>query len=295
MSFLSGAINRLRAAMGAVAPALRPVERTILEAVANRLEPSARERLEGQIRETNFVQRQLKGREVSLYTLRDGQVKRNPDLRFPHQGDEVKLATVKLVLPSTEKLRAEVYLVRGHVFSIQFEKPPREAGKDSDEATVTDVVIHMDPMMRVLPSDTGVSKEPRSVGLGGVWRDWAARNPGYQAFESLASSDRQQYLSAVEARLPDDYRELLEQTEGVTLGELSILGASEIYRVALEDGDHWVIGQDDGRGYLVLRADNIGIVLYSSIESHETFKIGGSLREALDTLVGGKLELPRKR
>lgn len=96
-------------------------------------------------------------------------------------------------------------------------------------------------------------------------------------------------------KLPDDYRDLLEQTEGVTIGDRSILGASELYRVALEDGDHWVMGQDGGRGYLVLRAGNDGIVLYASIESHETFEIGSSLRDALDTLVGGRLEIARKR
>src|SRR6266496_1986514 len=114
---------------------LRPVESRVITAVSSKLPSAARQLFDAQINQVNRIQRHPSGKEANFYTLRRGKPSLEERFLFPLR-TETLLATVHLNLGQDKKpLRAEVWLVNGHVFSVDFNKTP---GKPSENE------IHVD-------------------------------------------------------------------------------------------------------------------------------------------------------
>jgi hypothetical protein len=116
----------------------------VLDAVREELAPEAVAILDTQIAAVAMVQRLQDGREVYTYPWRFRRPDRDDRLAFPAAGDEVRLATVKLVGPLGSG-RAAVWLVTGQFFSIAFNKPPRSLGPTRNVRSA-DIKVEVDPM-----------------------------------------------------------------------------------------------------------------------------------------------------
>lgn len=197
-----------------------------------------------QVREINYVQRGLGGREVWLYVIHAGLVRRNPSLRLPMEGREWRLAHVRLRSNGTRWI-ATVHLADGHLGSIEYDGPmPPENVED----VTIDVEIFEPP-----------SRSPRSSGSAPVLPAWlqsyASRFGITNIDPPLTAEDRDAIVARLEAKLPADYLDFLARCDGVQIGALSIVGARESYETRTEDGQYIVIGQLNGKGTFAASQD----------------------------------------
>jgi len=119
----------------------RSHELAVLDAVRAQLTPEAASILDAQIGAVAMIQRLQDGREVNTYPWRFRRPGQSTRPTFPAAGQEIRLATVK-VMGARTGARAVVSLVHGHFFSIGFDKPPRSLG----DVRVQGVTMEIDPM-----------------------------------------------------------------------------------------------------------------------------------------------------
>lgn len=122
----------------------RPHELAVLDAVRGELSREAGAILDAQVGAVAMVQRHQDDREVNTYPWRFRRPEQDRVPAFPATGEEVRLASVKVVGPRGTG-RAIVWLVGGHFFSIAFDKPPRSFGPSHDVQTAR-VKLDVDPM-----------------------------------------------------------------------------------------------------------------------------------------------------
>jgi hypothetical protein len=133
--------------LGRGAPKFYPFEKKILEAVQSRLHTDASALFGRQIDSVNKVQRLAEGKEVDFYQMVDGRPTTDKSLHFPNMQQEERLATVNLTFDQKgSELKADVWLVDGRLFSIEFDQPPKRflGGTGLDDAhqpMITEVAI----------------------------------------------------------------------------------------------------------------------------------------------------------
>ena len=102
---------------------LSELEKIILNSVRKQLAEDVRFKWDSQVNAINKIQRLPGGVEVDFYHIKNGRPSFNEDLRFPNNVEELHLARVQIELPDFEsKLVANVWCVRGFVFSIEYEE-----------------------------------------------------------------------------------------------------------------------------------------------------------------------------
>jgi len=99
------------------------LEMAIFEAVQSQLSHSNSELWEKQLQSVNKIHRSPDGKEVNLFSMHNGKADFPRDICYAHTG-ELKIAVVDLQAKiSGAKLRARVWCVDGHVFSIEYKTP----------------------------------------------------------------------------------------------------------------------------------------------------------------------------
>jgi hypothetical protein len=93
-----------------------PVERAILDAVAEAMPPSSRALIRRQIESINFVQRLLDWTAVNLYCRRRGKIAWSAEACFVNDG-ELELASADYKV-SGKNFRTTIWRVGGHIFSL---------------------------------------------------------------------------------------------------------------------------------------------------------------------------------
>jgi hypothetical protein len=233
---------------------LTPLEQEVLGALSAELPPAAREILAKQRDAINLVQRHAGGKEVNLYAMRRGRPCYEEHLLFPLQLEEAKLATLEIA-SSTGKtpLRAEVWLVKGWVFSIQFSKAPQEGLQAG--ARVLSVKVLRDPMMAV--ADVHQSPNPDEL----------------------------------RTKLPDQYLGLVPEGHNVSIKDWVVYSLSNIRSVAQRDGNYYLVAEKVDMGAVALKEDDVsGQLYYLDYGDDHGERITVPLREFLDTFDGGKVE-----
>lgn len=144
-------------------------EAVILEKVGSNLKAEAAARLRSQMDKINKIQRLFDGEEVDLYQIKDGKAEFDDECRFPDRSDEVLWATVDLIHPQKRaKLKAEVWLVKGRLFALEFSSSPKKyfAGLNIKkyEPELKNLKILFDPM---IPSEKKgrTSKKDKGIRL----------------------------------------------------------------------------------------------------------------------------------
>jgi len=143
-------IKALLSFLGRTTSGLYDFESLAIEEVITHL-GNAGPQVRRQIEVVNRVQRIAGGKEVDLYCMRAGKVAFDDRLRFPGI-DEARLATVILHegTPGRHKLKLELWLANGRLFSLIYDRPPQEffgASRLRDvRPSIADVRIETDPL-----------------------------------------------------------------------------------------------------------------------------------------------------
>jgi hypothetical protein len=264
-------------------PLLEPVEAVVLESVAARLEPTTAALLRQQVAAIHHVRRVFQGKEVNLQARRGQDDALEERLRFSNQANHDLLATVWFAgQGASKRLKADVWIVKGRVFSLLFNQPPDLffGGLPARERLqVAEVRLWFDPM-----SPQTVQVPAREIVLSGWVAEWrnTGRLSGVQA--PLPADQRAAVLERIDAAFPRDYLELLEQTDGATIFGWTVFGVRGIRAVVLPDATYYMLAERDGA--VCVREEGRDEALYAFDYSGELSRpesVGRSLREALAT------------
>lgn len=101
------------------------LEKIILDGVRSRLDDGIVERWDMQIRSINKIQRLPERVEVNFYRMKGREVSFDENISFSNKKKELKIAEVDISISDTnEALAAEVWCVRGFLFSIEYNASP---------------------------------------------------------------------------------------------------------------------------------------------------------------------------
>jgi hypothetical protein len=234
----------------------RRLERRLIAEVESKLDPAARELFQKQVDSINLVQRHGDSKEICCYPVRFGIVKRNPELRFPNHELELKLA------------------------SVRFRAPDSPAAVRADFYVVLEARIHSDPMRAISPEDA--SRRRVAVKLNGWVAELARQYEFKQPRPPLSPSARKRRLVEIEAALPADYLELVEQAEGLEIGDCVIQGLSFVREVVLDEANYYVLAELDGEGVLAVRRQAGDGEVYQLDFDHAVIGEFATFREAVE-------------
>jgi hypothetical protein len=265
-----------------------PFERLVLDEVKSRLGAESGARLQRQIEAINKIQRLSDGKEVNFYQMRHGKPAFDDNLRFPHAASEALLASVYLTsLDKRSKLKVEVWLAKGRLFSLVFNKPPKQffagASLKTVRPEIANVKIWLDPMRPLaVPPDQPVDVSA----LTGWLHEWYAKGRVTGLRAPLSESERAACFERIDARLPPDYLDLVAQTEGATLATCTVHGAREIRKLVWPDANYYLIAEIKGLGALVVKEDDRDSMLYFlHYENNDVRPVGASLQKAIADLL----------
>ena len=268
-----------------------PFEKRIIEEVEARLNSEGCSRLQQQVEAINKIQRLADGKEVNLYQMRNGKPAFDEKLRFPDGRTEALLASARLVHPENgTKLEVKIWLVKGKLFSLEFNKSPKQffvdSSLDSIQPEIIDVKIRFDPMH---PPPISTDKPIDESALTGWLREWHAKGQVAGLHASLPKSEQATYLDSIDALLPPDYLELVAETEGVELAACVVYGLAGIRHVVLPEATYYMLAEIEGLGALAVKDGNRNAELYFlHYEDNDARPVGTSFQKAIVDLL--KLE-----
>jgi len=266
-------------------PPLRPLEIKLIDALGAALAPEASRLLVKQVDAVNRVQRHANDKEVNLYQIRRGRVSFEGIPMFPLTTQEAKLGTVTYkVTGESRTRRVDFWLVRGHLFSLQFRESPR--GIDAEQADIRDVKLHADPMVPV------AAPQPRplsAAAMTGWLAEWAHRWQVSDLREPLPPEERAEKLGQIGATVPSDYGELLSQTDGLEIGGCRVYSLSDIREVVMPDATYYILAEMADRGVLALKQGESDGSIYFFAYDANAIPMGILLREAVEKLVRNQM------
>jgi len=239
-------------------PRLTALESRVISTVSEKLSSAAKQLFDAQMNQVNRIQRLSSGKEANFYTLRRGKPSLEERLLFPLT-TETLLARVHLNLGQEKKpLRAEVWLVNGHVFSVDFNKTP---GKSSEEEIhVANVEILRDPMIAASPDSASEAKR------------------------------REEVLATIRSKLSDGYLQLVGEGKGITVNDWAVFGIQDIRKIVQRDGNYYLLAEKAGMGAVgVKEAELSGQVYYLDYGDDRGEKITVSLLMFFEEFDGGKV------
>ena len=87
--------------------------------------------------------------------------------------------------------------------------------------------------------------------------------------------------------LPEDYLELIEATEGLSVGRMAILGLSQVYEIVMSDWNYYLVVEISSLGMLGVRAHGTdGEIYFLDYDGSPPWpKLGHSLARAASDLL----------
>jgi hypothetical protein len=259
-------------------------EKLIIHEVKRRLAQDGGERLQMQFDTINKVQRLSEGKEVNLYCMRRGKAMFDDDLRFPYAADEALLATVSLSNSSGgPKLKAEVWLAKGRLFSLVFNKPPKQFFEGSSlkqvKPNIADIKIWLDPMR---PDNSVAGRPANKPVLTGWLQEWGVKDPPIGLWSPLPESERSAFLARIDAQLPKDYLALVAESDGADFSKIKIYGVHSIRKIVWPETSYYVLAEIKGIGDLAVEeGKNDSEIYLLHYENNDAVSLGTSLGEAV--------------
>jgi len=256
----------------------RPWESAVLAAVAQYLSPEARSLFDAQVRTTNKVQRTARGKDVNLYRIVNGTPCLDESLSF---GNRKEMLLAKVVMRGSgaeSDLKALVWIVNGHVFSIEFSEHPHT---HSAPFQIRSATVFVDPQQPERARKLIADLKSLSGTLARWHSEWGIAN----VVAPIEEAERQQRASALDLVAPPDYVDLLSASDGFNIAHWRVHGLFEI-RTALDARDTmFVLAENDAVGCLVASTQNSGrlkLCLYNGPEFEDA---GESFVPAMETMV----------
>ncbi len=259
-------------------PVLYKYEEQILKSVEKKLNGIAKDIYRKQINSYNKVQRFRESKEVNLYSQKYFKIKFDESIKFPIRLEEVKFALVSITTNIQLKLKVEIWIVNGRIFSLNFNKSPKVLKENPYE--ITDIKILVDPMNECIVNEIEarytqiefwLNKNSISLSIGKV-------------YESIKNSDKRNSFNNNEINYPSDYLEMLDYCDGFISDEFEIYGLHNIREINTEKNKYFIIAECGKEFILVLCAkpNNGHIYLIDQSDDSEEIKdLGESFAVAL--------------
>jgi len=236
-------------------PVISEVELKLLTELKSKLNSDAAKIFDLQIQQINYVRRQLNSKNIYFMNRKNGELFRDPKIKFPNCQDEVKLCTMNFVdRKSKINYKAVFWLVKGHLFELDINNNLRKI-KNLDDIEIHNIIIHENPM-EVKTSKEYLLKDMEALKLKGSIKEWLSDFKISETKEPLPEKDRKEIIKKLSTCFPDDYLELVEQTEGVIVNDWSIMGLSQIYEVTIKGDDFLLIADKRGEACLLLKSQS---------------------------------------
>jgi hypothetical protein len=279
----------MRHSFGPKTSQLYPFEIGVIEAVKSRLGSDTATQLQRQVDSINKVQRHTNGKEVNLYCIVRGKPAFDESLRFPGIADEAILATVRMTHRNRSAvLKIELWLANGRLFSLLFDKPPKQffAGYSLEDVNpaISEVTIGTDPSL-----GTEILASGETSAVPGTLKGWPQAlliSGQLQALRPpVPASQREALIAQIDARLPLDYLELVDQTDGALVGTCKVHGLTSIRKVVLPDVNYYILAELDNASALAIKDGSRSGELYRlHYESDDVQPLSQSFRSAMTEL-----------
>jgi hypothetical protein len=280
----------LRALLYGGSTRLSSCERLCLDVWKARLTEPATQILNRQLNAFDFVQRTAGGTVVMFHCADRRAYERWPDDQlFPRRAEELVAAIVRLEpkarahvseTRTRSTLKATIMLHKGRLSSLEFNKRPdsilpKGLTWAAVEATVE---IRADPMTPAIEGpDLSLDR------LRGWVRDWLAALEAQHIRPPRPALERDRLLADVDAAIPDDYRELVSQTDGFSVGTCEIHGPAQIRPIMLPESQFLLLAERPDKGVIALQdGEPHPRLYYIDNEEHDVPVLAGaSFRNAL--------------
>lgn len=274
---------RVRPLFNWLFPALRPLERHLLDALMTALTPEAREIFRRQVSKVNLVQR-YNVRESCFYRMGLCRPSWPEADLFPARQLEACFATVQFIPTGVidDTVRADVSLVKGHLFSIVFDRDPRPFW-DIGKIDVRSVTVHLDPMRSLPTEDADLGARP--IRMTGWLSDWARKYSIQKLSPPLAVERTKSMIARIDANLPDEYLELVFKTGGFEFKNIAILGISEVHRVDVAAGSYYCLAEVHDRGVIGVKvASKDKEMYYLDYDRNDPIPVDTSFRATIEAI-----------
>jgi len=224
---------------------IRGYEAACIEAWRKALSPEAAHILDQQLQQMTFLQRLSSGKLLTFHSLDHDTL----PLTFPNDAEELIVALVEIrTAGNRSTVIARIVLHLGKLSSLEFKTEPRLAGFTNDtDVEVVDIQLIADPMASRTDMKAGrIAEFSIPAWWGCLLRlSKIARIEKYVAPASDQSV--QMLIKAHSGLLPDDYLEIIKQSDGVIARGVTILGAHELRSIVLPNHDLCAMAEfDDG-------------------------------------------------
>ncbi|MDR2152653.1 MAG: SMI1/KNR4 family protein [Helicobacteraceae bacterium] len=257
-----------------------PYETELLNKVKSLLNKEAQNLFQRQIDMVNKVQRLSNNKEVNLYRMRFGKPTFDDSIRFPNLIKEAILAKACFIGESGKAVKIKIWLVQGYIFSLTFDRAPKilcatSALKDI-LPTIKDVKIITDPM------NENKSHNKIEIDIPRIEiKDIVAK-----AYKFLLPTEIQSALDVIDAKLPNDYIDLIYKTNGANGKGFLIYGIKEIREIIFDSRSYYILAEFEGFGIIAVEGESNNGELYLLQYEIENIKPLGisferALREAL--------------
>lgn len=257
---------------------LRPYEQACIEAWKRVLGDEGAGLVEAQLALRDFVQRTAGDRLVCLYSIQSANKVQLASHRFPQRQEVATVAVVRVRRHGVRQgTRVTIALVEGLLFSLEYQHSPKKLGwvglaPDSFEVESVDVLA--DPML----SQPGQGQGRVPAGLAAYASTWGVE----RVRAPLDGRDRDRRVSALGLWLPEDYRTLTTDCDGLMLGPVRIRGVAELDTIPMgEAGLAVIVEGRSGARYGVLGNGTPGVYSVSP-EGDEPEQVGTSLGSVLE-------------
>ncbi len=256
---------------------LRSHEQAVLDAFKNKLSGAAIAVLNRQLARLNLVQRSPDGRLVSFFDTSDRTAAAwSVEELFPLRLEETRVARI-WVKPSNHppglpEMKVEIVLHRGRLSSVEFSQSPEPL--ENREVRISEVELIQDPMKQVEAQSLPASLSEIEPNL----RERLKTCQAADLRKPLAAAERERFARAVDAKLPRDYLELTEATEGAMIHGWRVYGLSQIRKIVQRERSYYILAESPDLGAVgVVQGGNNGELYLIGSEDQLARPIGTTL------------------
>jgi hypothetical protein len=208
---------------------------------------------------------------------------------FPAQYSDRTFATVTFhidgVPDSTNRVR--FINVNGHCFSMVYSKHPSWKARHFGKPVIDKIKLHYDLMVEAHDPEPAAADASFTPVFAGWLRGWQERYTLRSLMRPVTKARRRERLKELNVTPPKDYLELIDQTDGMTVEQTSVLGVEEMYEVELASGTHVLLAEihtpDAEVLFLTVKGGaRDGNVYTFDCEQADYLERGPSFREAVE-------------
>lgn len=237
-----------------------PLEKRLLSELVTLFDTEISTKLRAQIDylrpERKWRQYWEKSMSMELYGDNDNPL--SYEFRY-NRKDESKLATIRFKV-NKEKYSIEFDNYDGRLWGWKIRPNPKSIMK-AESIEVTGKKVNNDPNSFAQPSFKKEKFKP-APGFNGWLNKIIEIDKIKDSFHPIGNEYLGNYINQIDARLPDEYLELIKQTEGIDGEQYRIPGVSEIYTTGLDDGNYYHLAEFDDGIIAVKEGEKNGKIYY---------------------------------